>query len=193
MVPIKFERSLRHKRRPATNRRLAAARQWIGKQIEKAGLFAAQVAEELPTPEERIEGAEDRHEEFWQNMRNSRAQTWIRARKALRELPDADRCVIAWNNSGLPKDGSSFAVHVRRWPERREYLERPLSENERRILVRLQEAFPAAVEGPAMTDKDRLACFELTERGLIEKHWRGNVITWCALAPVQELAATTAD
>lgn len=163
---IRFSRMARQPKREITKRRIAAAVRHLAKEREKAGLFAAEVAAEQPTPIERIQRHDDGMIQGWTERRVAHAQFWREARSLLKELPDSDRCLAAWNACGHPGDAVSFLGFVRRWPQRREHLDRPFSAEELAILARLSGEWLCVFD---LSSQLRLACADLIERGLCEK------------------------
>lgn len=176
MQSIRFDRFPRTRVRGATPRRLAAARTHLSKEVEKAGLFAAEVAAELPTPEERIANVDERSAEFWDNMRSHHARAWLSARAMLRTLPDADRCLMVWRNAGCPGESGYFSSFVRAWPERRAELDRPLTDAEKLIYQRLLYAHPDWIQLPECSE--RMAAHELVIRGFANRRFVGDIMQW---------------
>lgn len=73
---IRFQRYPRGDRRAVTPQRLAAAERKLARDREEAGLFAAHVAAEQPTAEERISAHDDGSVAWWKEQRDHRARQW---------------------------------------------------------------------------------------------------------------------
>jgi hypothetical protein len=86
--------------RPRTPRRMAAARQAIQRDVERAGLFAAVVP--VQTPEARLDRLETGLYQQWRDDRVRRAAKWRECRQILRGLPTEARAglLLSWNESG---------------------------------------------------------------------------------------------
>jgi len=113
--------------RGPTPRRLAAAKRALRRQRDKLPLFADEIAAGQPTPEERIKYFDEMHVEWLKRRRKYTASVWRRARKALREMDEAEqrRLLKFWNEDWLgPRDACYFADLVRNWDkrERRGYI-----------------------------------------------------------------------
>lgn len=116
-LAVRHEKAVRGEPRPITARRLAAARRALKKEREDRPLFAEQIAEEQPTPEERIRAHEDENARHWQSIRDHRAVVWRRARAIVYSLlpEQRDALLQAWNRSTIPADAAYFADFVRRF------------------------------------------------------------------------------
>lgn len=101
---MRFSRQRRVEVRPVTNRRLAASEKWIRNQIDKAGLFAAEVQAEMPTAEERIQQHDQSFMDWHQSRRDQYARRWRELRRQLweRSAEERDRILAAWAVSPLP-------------------------------------------------------------------------------------------
>lgn len=96
--------------RPLTQRRLAAerARQ---REREDCPLFAHAIADEQPTPQERVQLIDAQQIAHWQRIRDFNARTWRSARRILHSLPaeERDQLLAAWQSAPYPASASSFA------------------------------------------------------------------------------------
>lgn len=118
-MKIKFWKRPHWERREATTRRIAAAKRFLQREQDKMPLFAADIARQQPTPEERIA----RHEEWAhrqdQALRDHAARCWVQGRAILRRLEQnrAEQILDAWNNEERrgPRDAPYFIEHVRAW------------------------------------------------------------------------------
>lgn len=97
--------------RPLTGRRLAAAVRALRREREDCPLFADDIAEEQPTPEDRVSKIDAEQVAHWQRIRDYNARTWRAARRILNSLPAADRdCLLAqWQAAPYPASASYFA------------------------------------------------------------------------------------
>lgn len=118
-LAVRHEKSVRNSQRPITTRRLAAAKRALRNERNAHPLLAAQIADEQPTPEERIRSHDEANADHWQAVRDHRAQVWRRARATIRALPDEQRDALldAWNRSSIPASAAYFADFVRRFLE----------------------------------------------------------------------------
>lgn len=175
---MRFARGPSIPKREINRRRIAAAERWRKKQIEKAGLFAAEVEPELPTAEERVRQFDDGLIRFVQSQRDNRARDWIEARRRLRAYPEdeQERIVMAWNGCGQPGDPVSFMIFLQRWEASREERARPPDEHEIVYLSRLADWTPAIDFAP----RERLTLHEMQCRGLLAKRANGNLIEFRA-------------
>ena len=82
-------------------------------------LFGAQIADEQPTPEERILTHEDENAAHWQSIRDHRARVWRETRAIVHGLPREEREAVlaAWQQSTIPASSAYFADFVRRFLE----------------------------------------------------------------------------
>lgn len=177
MPGIRFKRHPRPPVREITPRRIKNAEKAIKKIIEKAGLFAAEVAAEMPTPLERVQKIDEGAIEGTLYRRQRDAENWLAARKLLRALPDQHRCLNAWNSCGQPGSATSFLTFVKGWPARRKDLDRPLTELEKMMKARLEVA-RLPLMATELTLEERFAAYELTLRGYCQRIYAGNVIGW---------------
>ena len=97
--------------RPLTERRLAAARRALQREQDECPLFANDIADEQPTPEERLRAIDARQVAHWQRIRDFNAQTWRAARRILFSLPAGEReqLLAAWQSAPCPASASYFA------------------------------------------------------------------------------------
>lgn len=97
--------------RPLTERRLAAARRALRREREHCPLFADDIADEQPTPEERVQLIDAQQLAHWQRIRDYNARTWRAARRILFSLPaeKRDQLLAQWQSAPYPASASSFA------------------------------------------------------------------------------------
>lgn len=114
---MKFRRCLF---RPNTKRgispqRLAAARRWLDREAASLPLFSAQVRASQPTPEERVQAADESFAAWRRQFRSLTARQWCEARRILHELPPGERAALiaAWNASSYPKDSAYCLEFIR--------------------------------------------------------------------------------
>ncbi len=176
---MRFSRMPRAESRPITPRRLAASERYLKKQIAKAGLFAEEVAAELPTAAERIENHDSGYQEWWQKMRDTAAATWRKQRARLRRYPaDEQRQILtAWAASGVPGDAVNFGMFLTSWEKNRVERARPVDDIERGYLARVQDWTRAIDFEP----RERLILYAMQQRGLITKRVEGDLIEWKAV------------
>jgi len=116
---VRHEKSVRSSPRPITTRRLSAAKRALQKERDNYPLFAEQVADEQPTPEERIRSHDEQNADHWQTIRDHRARVWRDARAVVDALPSDQRTALldAWNRSTIPASAAYFADFVGRFLE----------------------------------------------------------------------------
>ena len=87
-----------------TPRKLAAARRAVQAQKDRYPLFPELLKHQ--TAEDRLAAVAIDREQWWQQVRDRRAQLWRRARQALRDLPPGPRAAIKryWQICGFPGD-----------------------------------------------------------------------------------------
>ena len=97
--------------RPLTKRRLAAAARALRREREECPLFADDIAEDQPNPEERVRTIDAAQAAYWQRIRDYNARTWRAARRILNSLPaeERDRLRAEWQSAPYPASASSFA------------------------------------------------------------------------------------
>jgi hypothetical protein len=98
-----------------SKQRLTAAKKSLQRQRDKTPLFAAEIASEQPTPEERIAEL-DRNAEAWlDGMRALVAKSWRDSRAKLRSLPaDQAFAILAeWQYGYLPGSQEYLADLIR--------------------------------------------------------------------------------
>ena len=97
--------------RPLTDRRLAAAVRALARERDECPLFADDIAEEQPTPEERVRAIDAAQAAYWQRIRDFNARTWRAARRILNSLPAKERARLRaeWQSAPYPASASSFA------------------------------------------------------------------------------------
>lgn len=93
-----------------TKRRLSNSTRALQKEREKLPLLSDWVAEQQPTPEERINNFDKGLIEYQKKLRKYRAEKWREVRKILSCLSlEAKSTVLNyWNNSRIPKDPVYF-------------------------------------------------------------------------------------
>ncbi len=106
--------------RPTTKRgfnphRLAAARRWLDREAASLPLFRAQIRASQPTPEERVQAADESFAAWRRQVRTLTARQWREARRLLHELPPLERAALiaAWNASPYPKDSAYCLEFIR--------------------------------------------------------------------------------
>lgn len=176
---MRFSRMERVRDREVTPRRVAAAERFLKKEIRKAGLFAEEVAAELPTPLERIQNHDEGSKEFWQGMRDYNAKRWRAERRKLAEYPaeERSRILAAWGSSRLPGDANYFGEFLKAWEANRAERTRPVDDRERAYLARLGDWLAALAFEPS----ERLFIHEMEKRGLVIRRANGNVIEFKAV------------
>jgi len=102
--------------RGVTTRRLAAARRALTRERDRLALFAAEVAADQETPQQRIERSDLQLLAQDQAHRDLAAAHWRWGRRLLMRVAPAVRCEILerWNASWIPADAAYFADFVRR-------------------------------------------------------------------------------
>lgn len=87
-----------------TNRKLKAAERRLRLDREKFPLFADEIAEGQPTPEELLDARASAFVSNQQANRDREALNWWRARAELRSIPEPDRSAFIryWNRSKCP-------------------------------------------------------------------------------------------
>jgi hypothetical protein len=169
-------------KREVTNRRLAASKKWIAKEIDKAGLYAEEVAAEMPTPEERIDKIDTNSVEWWKTVRQSAADRWRVARRRFFAFPADEQAKIlaAWKSNGCPGDATYFGEFLTNWEATREARNAPISDAENDWLRYFEDWRDSqAIEPP----RRRLALYDMLNRGLLEKRVSAeNVIEYRAIA-----------
>lgn len=116
-VRIWYAAAVRHETMPRANarkvtpRRLQAAARALQREQEDAPLFADAIAQEQPTPEERVRAIDAAQVAHWQRIRDFNAQTWRAARRILFSLPveKRDQLLAAWQSAPCPAPASYFA------------------------------------------------------------------------------------
>jgi hypothetical protein len=112
---VRHEKLLKLSARPLTPRRLRAAERALQRERGDRPLLARQIAEEQPTPEERIRAIDAQQEAWWQTIRDHAAQTWRKARRLLFSLPEEERqsLLAQWQSGPLPGRSEYLADFVR--------------------------------------------------------------------------------
>lgn len=118
----------REERRGVTPRRMAAAKRALERQAERLPLFADQIRENQPSPEERINQMDDGMTWIVGEWRELRANHWRKGRRMYFALPDAMRADVRekWRSCSWPGTGTYFITFVR-WYKHHGfvYLDRP--------------------------------------------------------------------
>lgn len=153
--------------RGITPRRLAASKKWIAKELDKAGLFAEEVAAELPTPEDRITDHDASVVQGIAERRQWQADRWRAVRAKLFAYPDAERAKIlaAWQYSNVPGDPAYFGEFLQSWEKNREFRNAPVSAVERSYLAQMNDWRRA----DSFPRQDWEVFYNMLRRGLIEK------------------------
>lgn len=86
-MTMRFDRYPRLTPRPITKSRLARAERALQSERNKTPLFAAEIAAEQPTPEQRIITIEKSTAEYHQKLRDMHAKNWRLSRRLLAALP----------------------------------------------------------------------------------------------------------
>ena len=100
--------------RPVTPRRLQAAARALQREQDEHPLFAAEIAAEQPTPEERVAELDAEHIAHWQQIRDHTARTWRAARRVLHSLPaeKQQEFIDKWNAAPCPASAAYFADFI---------------------------------------------------------------------------------
>lgn len=108
---VRHETMPRATARPLTERRLAAAARALRREREQCPLFADDVAEEQPTPEERVGAIDAEQVAHLQRIRDYNARTWRAARRIMNSVPaeERDRLFAEWQSAPYPASASYFA------------------------------------------------------------------------------------
>lgn len=105
-IYIRYQRyPIKPKRRDITPRRLAAAKRALQRQRDKCPLFADQIAERQPTPEERIDKIDEQNLMCWIRLRKSECKNWLQLRHIVRKeiCPWLKQEFLErWNKSSCP-------------------------------------------------------------------------------------------
>lgn len=101
--------------REVTNRRLAASKRALNNEADKLPLFADQIREQQPTPEERIALIDAGQQQIVAQWRDHHAKTWRKGRRMLRELPSCCQkdLLAKWDKSHMPADPAYFCEFIR--------------------------------------------------------------------------------
>lgn len=97
-----------------TNRKLKAAERRLRLDREKFPLFAAEIAESQPTPEELLDARGKAFLENQQANRDREARNWWRARAELRAIPEPDRATFIryWNRCKCPGNAAYLLTYM---------------------------------------------------------------------------------
>lgn len=108
---MKFKKIPRRCPRPITPRRLKASQRALQKERDKFPLLSDWVAEQQPTPEQRLVKFQGWELEAEKKSRKYAALVWCRSIKILYSLPFEVRQELLkeWNESHLPKTHEYFA------------------------------------------------------------------------------------
>jgi hypothetical protein len=108
---VRHETMPRAMARPLTERRLHAAERALARERDDCPLFADGIAEEQPTPEQRVRTIDAEQVAHWQRIRDHAARTWRAARRILGSLPaeERDRLLLEWRAAPYPPGAASFA------------------------------------------------------------------------------------
>ncbi|MBK8188858.1 MAG: hypothetical protein IPK79_00225 [Vampirovibrionales bacterium] len=113
---MRFARSHVRFKPHVTSRRLAAARRRLERQAMALPLFADQIRAGQPTPEESVAAADRQTKRQFDAHRKYEAESWLKGRRLLRQLPAERRAEIiaAWNASGVPARPEYFLDFLRK-------------------------------------------------------------------------------
>lgn len=97
-----------------TNRKLKAAERRLRLDREKFPLFAAEIAESQPTPEELLDARGKAFVENQQANRNREARNWWRARGELRAIPAPERAAFLryWDRCKCPGNAGYLLTYI---------------------------------------------------------------------------------
>lgn len=101
--PLRFEYKM-------TDRRIAAARRKLERQVAAMPLFADEVRASQPTPEQVVDAANEGWKKACANLRRHEAESWLKGRDRLRKLPAEQRAALLaeWNASRQPGNAAYF-------------------------------------------------------------------------------------
>jgi hypothetical protein len=118
--------------RAVSPRRLQAAARALAREREDWPLFAEEIAEGQPTPEERVQTMDAMQVAHWQRIRQHAADTWRAARRILFSLPaeQRDRLLAEWQAAPYPAGAASFADFLWQRTGRRASMERADAERQ---------------------------------------------------------------
>src|SRR3546814_3646832 len=97
-----------------TNRKLKAAERRLRLDREKFPLFAEEIGESQPSPEELLDARARSFVTHQQDNRDRAARNWWPARVELRAIPDPDRAAFIrfWNRCKCPGNGSYLLTYM---------------------------------------------------------------------------------
>lgn len=97
-----------------TNRKLKAAERRLRLDREKFPLFAAEIAESQPTPEELLDARGKAFVENQQANRDREARNWWRARAELRAIPEPGRAAFVryWDRCKCPGNAVYLLTYI---------------------------------------------------------------------------------
>ena len=97
-----------------TNRKLKAAERRLRLDREKFPLFAAEIAESQPTPEELLDARGRAFVENQQANRDREARNWWRARAELRAIAEPDRAAFIryWDRCKCPGNAGYLLTYI---------------------------------------------------------------------------------
>lgn len=97
-----------------TNRKLKAAERRLRLDREKFPLFAAEIAESQPTPEEMLDARGRAFVANQQANRDREARNWWRARAELRAIPNPDRAAFIryWDRCKCPGTATYLLTYI---------------------------------------------------------------------------------
>lgn len=97
-----------------TNRKLKAAERRLRLDRQKFPLFAAEIAESQPTPEELLDARARSIVTNQQDNRDRAARNWWRARAELRAIPEPDRSAFVryWDRCKCPGNASYLLTYM---------------------------------------------------------------------------------
>ena len=104
----------KYQARGVTPRRLAAAKRALRLERERMPILSNQIADEQPTPEQRIDHIDQQALQAFQSHRELTAKHWRSGRNALQENPEHAADILEqWNRSSIPPHAHYFADFVR--------------------------------------------------------------------------------
>lgn len=101
--------------REVTPRRIAAAKTHLKNELKKHPLFAAEIAAEQPSPEERISRIDEGRLEWRLMMRKDHAERWMKFRRLAMQRSDWLDLKAAWDAARYPGTSEYFACFVQEW------------------------------------------------------------------------------
>lgn len=115
LFAVRYEKLLRLTPRSITPGRLQAAERALKHERQNRPRLATQIAEEQPTPKDRIQAIDAQYHARWQAIRDQAAHTWRAARRILHALPEDEQrqLLTRWNAAPYPGRSEYFADFIR--------------------------------------------------------------------------------